>query len=127
MSNTGSLDPLTNPTLRSVIEKAFEFEGNAVQNYNIIVRIALEINDFVTYNLAITVLADEVKDEQRTEDVHKGFGGKMNHKFNLHLRVHHLFIELANKPAHCECMDCFLSIVRSNYFSTVQSTDYLKS
>jgi ferritin-like protein len=58
--------------LRSALEKAIEFEGKAVQNYNIIARMALEIDDFVTYNLAITVLADEVKDEQRTEDVHKG-------------------------------------------------------
>jgi hypothetical protein len=72
MSNTGSLDPLRSPTLSSALEKAFEFKGKAVQNYNIIARIALEINDFVTCNLAITVLADKVKDEQRTEDVHKG-------------------------------------------------------
>lgn len=38
-----------------------------VQNYNRIAKGALEINDFVTYNLATTILADEVKDEQHTE------------------------------------------------------------
>ncbi|MFL6319758.1 MAG: hypothetical protein ACJ72Q_04740 [Nitrososphaeraceae archaeon] len=32
---------------------------------------ALEYNDFVTYNLATQILADEVKDEQHTEDVLK--------------------------------------------------------
>jgi ferritin len=55
--------------LRSAVEKAFEFEGRAVQNYNTIAKRALEINDFVTYNLATTILADEVKDEQHTEDI----------------------------------------------------------
>jgi ferritin-like protein len=34
-------------------------------------RAALEYNDFVTYNLATQILADEVKDEQHTEDVLK--------------------------------------------------------
>jgi bacterioferritin len=72
MSNIGSLDPLKHLTLRSALEKAFEFEGKAVQNYNNIAKRALEINDFVTYNLATTILADEVKDEQHTEDVLKG-------------------------------------------------------
>ena len=32
---------------------------------------ALEYNDFVTYSLATQILADEVKDEQYTEDVLK--------------------------------------------------------
>src|SRR5918912_1770497 len=53
-SNIGSLDPLKNLTLRSALERAFEFEGKAVQNYNNIAKRALEINDFVTYNLATT-------------------------------------------------------------------------
>jgi bacterioferritin len=72
MSNIGSLDPLKHLTLRSALERAFEFEGKAVQNYNNLAKKALEINDFVTYNLATTILADEVKDEQHTEDVLKG-------------------------------------------------------
>ena len=72
MSNIGSLDPIKHLTLRSVLEKVFEFEGRAVQNYNNIAKKALEINDFVTYNLATTILADEVKDEQHTEDILKG-------------------------------------------------------
>ncbi|MDW0281188.1 MAG: ferritin-like domain-containing protein [Nitrososphaeraceae archaeon] len=63
VSNIGSLDPIKHITLRSALEKAFEFEGRAVQNYNTIAKRALEINDFVTYNLATTILADEVKDE----------------------------------------------------------------
>ena len=63
VSNIGSLDPIKHLTLRSALEKAFEFEGRAVQNYNNIAKRALEINDFVTYNLATTILADEVKDE----------------------------------------------------------------
>jgi len=55
-----------------VLEKAFEFEGRTVQNYNNNkAKRALEINDFVTYNLATTILADEVKDEQHTEDILK--------------------------------------------------------
>src|SRR5215204_7076911 len=72
MSNIGSLDPLKHLTLRSALERAFEFEGKAVQNYNNIAKMALELSDFVTYNLATTILADEVKDEQHTEDVLKG-------------------------------------------------------
>ena len=38
----------------------------------IILRKGPEINDFVTYNLATPILADEVKDEQHTEDILKG-------------------------------------------------------
>ena len=72
VSNIDSLDPIQRHTLRSALEKAFEFEGRAVQNYNNIAKRALEINDFVTYNLATTILADEVKDEQHTEDILKG-------------------------------------------------------
>ena len=72
LSNIGTLDPMKHLTLRSALEKALEFEGKAVQNYNNIAKRALELSDFVTYNLATTILADEVKDEQHTEDVLKG-------------------------------------------------------
>ena len=69
--NIGILDPVQYLTLRAALEKGLEFEGKAVENYNIIAKKALEYNDFVTYNLATQILADEVKDEQHTEDVLK--------------------------------------------------------
>ena len=69
--NIGMLDPAQYLTLRATLEKGLEFEGKAVENYNNIAKKALEVNDFVTYNLATTILADEVKDEQHTEDVLK--------------------------------------------------------
>ena len=48
-----------------------------VENYHNIAKKALEINDNVTYRLATTILANEVKDEQHIEDVFK----------NLEIRV----------------------------------------
>jgi bacterioferritin len=69
--NIGILDPVQYLTLRAALEKGLEFEGKAVENYNSIAKKALEYNDFVTYNLATQILADEVKDEQHTEDVLK--------------------------------------------------------
>ncbi len=69
--NIGPLDPAQFLTLRAALEKGLEFEGEAVENYNKIAKKALEVNDFVTYNLATTILAAEVKDEQHTEDVLK--------------------------------------------------------
>jgi bacterioferritin len=69
--NIGILDPVQYLTLRGALEKGLEFEGKAVENYNNIAKKALEYNDFVTYNLATQILADEVKDEQHTEDVLK--------------------------------------------------------
>ena len=69
--NIGVLDPVQYLTLRAALEKGLEFEGKAVKNYNNIAKKALEYNDFVTYNLATQILADEVKDEQHTEDVLK--------------------------------------------------------
>lgn len=69
--NIGILDPVQYLTLRAALEKGLEFEGKAVGNYNNIAKKALEYNDFVTYNLTTQILADEVKDEQHTEDVLK--------------------------------------------------------
>ena len=40
-----------------------------MENYNALAKKALDLDDFVTYNLATTILADEVKDEQHTEDI----------------------------------------------------------
>ena len=47
-----------------------------IENYNNIAKKALEVKDFVTYNPATTILAEEVKDEQHTEDVLKNPEGK---------------------------------------------------
>lgn len=69
--NIGSLDPAKYLTLNAALEKGLEFESKAVENYHNIAKKALEVNDFVTYRLATTILADEVKDEQHTEDVLK--------------------------------------------------------
>jgi bacterioferritin len=70
-STIGPLDPAQHLTLRSALERGLEFEGKAVENYNALAKKALELGDYVTYNLATTVMADEVKDEQHTEDVLK--------------------------------------------------------
>src|ERR671925_33974 len=70
-SSIGQLDPAKHLTLRAALERAMQFEGTAVENYNGLAKKALELGDFVTYNLSTTILADEVKDEQHTEDVLK--------------------------------------------------------
>ena len=53
--NVGSLDPAQYLTLRAALEKVAEFEGKAGENYNSIAKKALEVNDFVTYNLATQI------------------------------------------------------------------------
>jgi bacterioferritin len=70
-STIGPLDPARHLTLRAALERAMQFEGKAVENYNSLAKKALALGDYVTYNLATTILADEVKDEQHTEDVLK--------------------------------------------------------
>ncbi len=40
-----------------------------MENYSNLVKEATNVNDFVTRRLAETILADEVKDEQHTEDI----------------------------------------------------------
>jgi len=70
-STIGPLDPSKHLTLRAALERALQFEGKAVENYNNLAKRALELGDFVTYNLATIILSDEVKDEQHTEDVLK--------------------------------------------------------
>jgi bacterioferritin len=69
LSTIGPLDPVKHLTLRPALERALKFEGKAVENYNALAKKALDMGDFVTYNLATTILADEVKDEQHTEDI----------------------------------------------------------
>ena len=70
-STIGPLDPAKHLTLRAALERAMQFEGKAVENYNSLAKKALALGDYVTYNLATTILADEVKDEQHTEDILK--------------------------------------------------------
>jgi bacterioferritin len=70
-SSIGQLDPAKHLTLRAALERAAQFESKAVENYNSLAKKALDLGDFVTYSLATTILADEVKDEQHTEDVLK--------------------------------------------------------
>jgi bacterioferritin len=71
LSTIGPLDPAKYLTLRAALERAMQFEGKAVENYNNLAKKALALGDYVTYNLAATILADEVKDEQHTEDILK--------------------------------------------------------
>ncbi|HKZ61465.1 MAG TPA: ferritin-like domain-containing protein [Nitrososphaera sp.] len=70
-STIGPLDPAKHLTLRAALERAMQFEGKAIENYNNLAKKALALSDHVTYNLATTILADEVKDEQHTEDILK--------------------------------------------------------
>ena len=56
-------------TLRSRLEKSVEFEGKDLESYITLVKEATNVNDFVTCRLAETILADEVKYEQHTEDI----------------------------------------------------------
>jgi bacterioferritin len=70
-STIGPLDPAKHLTLRAALERATQFEGKAVENYNSLAKKALTMGDYVTYNLATTILSDEVKDEQHTEDILK--------------------------------------------------------
>lgn len=65
------LDPARHLTLRTALERAMKFEGKAVENYSNLAKKALALGDYVTYNLATTILTDEVKDEQHTEDILK--------------------------------------------------------
>ena len=63
--------------------------SDPVQNYNNIAKRALEINDFVTYNLATTILADEVKEEQHTEDILKGLEVKRGQEQLPHINFNY--------------------------------------
>jgi bacterioferritin len=70
-STIGPLDPARHLTLRAALERAMKFEGKAVENYSNLAKKTLALGDYVTYNLATTILTDEVKDEQHTEDILK--------------------------------------------------------
>ena len=64
------LDPAKHLTVRAA-ERSMQFEDKAVENYNNLAKKALELGDYVTHNLATTILTDEVKDEQHTVDILK--------------------------------------------------------
>jgi ferritin-like protein len=66
----GVFDLTKHLTLHLEAERAFEFEGKIVENYNNLAKKTLELGDHVTYNLATTILANQMKDEQ-IEDVLK--------------------------------------------------------
>ena len=67
-SHFASIDPSEHLTLKSAVEKAMEIEGEAIKHYNALVKKSKDV-DFVTFELANEILADEVKEEQDLEDI----------------------------------------------------------
>ncbi len=65
------LDQARHLTLKAALERAMQFEGKAVANYNNLAKKAVPLGDYITYNLATMILGGEVKDEQHTEDILK--------------------------------------------------------
>ena len=61
----GLSDPTKHLALHLEAERALEFEGKAVANYNNLAKRTLELGDQVTYNLTMTILDNPVKDKQR--------------------------------------------------------------
>ena len=98
-SNIGLLDPAKYLTLRDVLEKGLEFESKAVENYHNIAKKALEVSDYVTYRLATTILADELKDEQHTKDVLKNLEVADN-KYPYHLKDMGMFSRIFDSVLH---------------------------
>ena len=70
-SSIARLDRGKHPTLRAALKRALQFEGKAVENYNSLAKKAVALSEYVTFNLAATILADEVKEEQHREDILK--------------------------------------------------------
>ncbi|RMF30512.1 MAG: hypothetical protein D6752_03925 [Candidatus Nitrosothermus koennekii] len=67
-SHFADVDPSEHLTLKSAVEKAIEIEGKAIKHYNELVKKSKDV-DFVTFELATDILADEVKEEQDFEDI----------------------------------------------------------
>lgn len=67
-SGIGRLEPKRYLSLRSAIEKALEFERTAIGLYNDLAN-ATKDKDHGTYQLALGLLKDELKDEQTMEDI----------------------------------------------------------
>jgi bacterioferritin len=67
-SGIGRLEPKRYLSLRSAIEKALEFERMAIGFYNDLAN-ATKDKDHGTYDLALKLLKDELKDEQTMEDI----------------------------------------------------------
>ncbi|HEY3094645.1 MAG TPA: ferritin-like domain-containing protein [Nitrososphaera sp.] len=70
-SSIAPLDRGKRPTLRAALKRALQFEGKAVENYNSLAKKAVALSEYVTFNPAATIPADEVKDEQHREDILK--------------------------------------------------------
>lgn len=68
-------DPAKHPALRVALDRALKFEGKAVENYDNLAKQGLSLGDYVPHNLATTVLADEVNDEQQTHRGHLEVAG----------------------------------------------------
>lgn len=67
-SGVGKLEAKAHLSLRSAIEKALEFERAAIGLYNDLAN-ATKDKDHGTYELALELLKDELKDEQTMEDI----------------------------------------------------------
>jgi bacterioferritin len=67
-SGTGKLEPKKYLSLKSAIVKSLEFERQAVDLYNDLAN-ATKDTDNATYDLALSLLKDELKDEQALEDI----------------------------------------------------------
>jgi bacterioferritin len=67
-SGVGRLEPKRYLSLRNAIEKALEFERAAIGLYNDLAN-ATKDKDHGTYELALELLRDELKDEETMEDI----------------------------------------------------------
>ncbi|HYY40744.1 MAG TPA: ferritin-like domain-containing protein [Nitrososphaera sp.] len=61
----GLLDPTKHLTLHLEAKRTPEFEDKAVENYNNLAKKTLELGDHVTYDLATTILSNQVKNKQQ--------------------------------------------------------------
>jgi bacterioferritin len=70
-SGVGRLEPRKDLSLKSALQKAVEFEGVAIGLYNELAN-ATKDKDHGTYELALELLRDELKDEETIEDILAG-------------------------------------------------------
>ena len=67
-SGTGKLEPKKYLSLKSAVVKSLEFERQAIELYNDLAN-ATKDKDNGTYELALSLLQDELEDEQALEDI----------------------------------------------------------
>lgn len=67
-SDTGKLEPKKYLSLKSAVVKSLEFERQAIDLYNDLAN-ATKGKDNGTYELALSLLKDELEDEQTLEDI----------------------------------------------------------